>query len=397
MLAHILALAVGLVSFALYMSAFFFPEAYRKSDLTWSGIGLFYALVLWVCAGRITGGVLLGQTASVALLGWLGWQTINLRRELAPSALRTPLPGETKTIVQAVQFKLGELRSRWRETGLARQTNRLTGTIAGWTGGISRSVAKPKKQPPAVGGRLPRKAPRTASAPSPTSESVEAATPIVSETVTSEPPVASEPAVSESVVSEAAALEPPAAQPVRPARPSRNLFGGFRRGAAKSKSAKQRSVPPAPASIDELEDWEEEEVVEAAAIETPDTPAIEDVVIVVETEELENWEDEEATDAPAGTETPAIDDVVVVVEMDSPSVVEVIEVEVIEAVAPEDEAIAPEAKAAIEAVIEVEPDESDLPPDAASSPDAESIDPPSTPAGETASPTESSEPPAAQA
>ncbi|MBD2021794.1 Ycf66 family protein, partial [Leptolyngbya sp. FACHB-36] len=76
MLAYLLALVVALGSFALYMAAFFFPEVHRKNDFIWSGVGLFYALVLWVCGERITGGVLLGQTASVALLGWLGWQTL---------------------------------------------------------------------------------------------------------------------------------------------------------------------------------------------------------------------------------------------------------------------------------------------------------------------------------
>jgi hypothetical protein len=92
MLTYVLALAVGLGSFALYMAAFFFPEVHRKNDLIWSGVGLFYALILWVCAARITGAVLLGQTASVALLSWLGWQTIVLRRQVAPMNQQTAVP-----------------------------------------------------------------------------------------------------------------------------------------------------------------------------------------------------------------------------------------------------------------------------------------------------------------
>lgn len=92
MLAYILALAVGFGSLAIYMAAFFFPEVHRKSDFAWSGVGLFYALILWVCAGRITGAVLLGQIASVALLGWFSWQTLILRRELTPVARQTPIP-----------------------------------------------------------------------------------------------------------------------------------------------------------------------------------------------------------------------------------------------------------------------------------------------------------------
>jgi Ycf66 protein N-terminus len=100
MLAYILAIAVGLGSFSLYMAAFFFPEVYRKYDFIWSGVGMFYALVLWVCAGRITGGVLLGQMASVALLGWLGWQTLGLRRSLTPIHRKTQIPTSAKSIVK---------------------------------------------------------------------------------------------------------------------------------------------------------------------------------------------------------------------------------------------------------------------------------------------------------
>jgi hypothetical protein len=92
MLSYVLALVVASGSFALYMAAFFFPEVHRKNDFIWSGVGLFYALVLWVCAERITGGVLLGQTAGVVLLGWLGWQTFMLRRQAAPFDQQTPLP-----------------------------------------------------------------------------------------------------------------------------------------------------------------------------------------------------------------------------------------------------------------------------------------------------------------
>ncbi|MGB3509660.1 MAG: Ycf66 family protein [Microcoleaceae cyanobacterium] len=91
MLANILALAVGLGSLALYLVAFFFPEVHRKNDFIWSGIGLFYALILWFCARRITGAVLLGQVASVTLLGWFGWQTFTLRRQLTPLLEQTKI------------------------------------------------------------------------------------------------------------------------------------------------------------------------------------------------------------------------------------------------------------------------------------------------------------------
>ncbi len=92
MLAYFLALAVGLGSFSIYMAAFFFPEVHRKSDFGWSGVGLFYALILWACAGRITGALLLGQMAAVALLGWFAWETLSLRRQVTPIAEQTPIP-----------------------------------------------------------------------------------------------------------------------------------------------------------------------------------------------------------------------------------------------------------------------------------------------------------------
>ncbi|WP_254563542.1 Ycf66 family protein [Oscillatoria sp. HE19RPO] len=94
MLPYILALAVAVGSFAIYMAAFFFPEVHRKGDLIWSGVGLFYALVLWFCAGQISGAVLLGQMASVGLLGWFGWQALTLRRQTTPLAEQTPVSGE---------------------------------------------------------------------------------------------------------------------------------------------------------------------------------------------------------------------------------------------------------------------------------------------------------------
>ncbi|MEG4209206.1 Ycf66 family protein [Microcoleus sp. S13_B4] len=104
MLAYILALAVGLGSFSIYMAAFFFPEVHRKSDFTWSGVGLFYALILWACAGRITGALLLGQMAGVAMLGWFAWETLTLRRQLTPVAEQTPIPQSASLAAAGVPF-----------------------------------------------------------------------------------------------------------------------------------------------------------------------------------------------------------------------------------------------------------------------------------------------------
>jgi hypothetical protein len=79
---------VIVASAGLYSATFVLPEVSRKNDLAWSGVGLFYGLVLWVCAGRITGGVLLGQMASVGLIGWLGWQLVESRWNETPEGDR---------------------------------------------------------------------------------------------------------------------------------------------------------------------------------------------------------------------------------------------------------------------------------------------------------------------
>lgn len=116
MLAYLLAMAVGLASVSLYMAAFFFPEVHRRYDLIWSGVGLFYALVLWVCAGRITGAVLLGQIASVALLGWFGWQTLVLRRAQTPIDQQTQLPESATSGVEVVQATWQQMRAGFQQT-----------------------------------------------------------------------------------------------------------------------------------------------------------------------------------------------------------------------------------------------------------------------------------------
>lgn len=83
MLAYILAIAVGLASFILFLAAFFRPKLHRQDDFLWSGIGLFYALFLWLCAQQLRGAVLLGQVAGTFLLLIFGWQTLKLRWAIA--------------------------------------------------------------------------------------------------------------------------------------------------------------------------------------------------------------------------------------------------------------------------------------------------------------------------
>ncbi len=92
MLAYILSVIVGTGSVGLYLAAFLFPEIHRPKDIFWSGLGLFYALVLWVNGTNLSGGLLLGQALSVVLLGWFTWETLSLRRAIIPENQRTPVP-----------------------------------------------------------------------------------------------------------------------------------------------------------------------------------------------------------------------------------------------------------------------------------------------------------------
>lgn len=145
MLANILALVVGLGSLAIYVSAFFFPEIHRKNDFIWSGVGLFYALVLWVFAPRISGGLLLGHVASVALLVWFGWQTLSLRRQLTPLLQQTQVPSS-----EAVKTTLQEQASK---LSLSQRLGQLQQGLGGLFGGLknrSQQTTTPKTTTPAA-------------------------------------------------------------------------------------------------------------------------------------------------------------------------------------------------------------------------------------------------------
>lgn len=148
MLAYILALVVGLSSFALYMAAFFFPEVHRKHDFLWSGLGLFYALVLWVCAGRITGGVLLGQTASVVLLGWMGWQTLALRRQVAPADQQTavPTPAEWQAALSGAWAGLSNSKVL---APIAQPIGKQVAKLAAWVEALVTTTTTPTSAPSA--------------------------------------------------------------------------------------------------------------------------------------------------------------------------------------------------------------------------------------------------------
>lgn len=102
MLAYVLAVVVGLGSFAFFINGFFYPGVHRKHDFIWSGVGMFYALVLWVCAGQIRGAILLSHLASVLLLGWFFGQVWQLRWQLLPRTQREQVP-DPRTLAQVLR------------------------------------------------------------------------------------------------------------------------------------------------------------------------------------------------------------------------------------------------------------------------------------------------------
>lgn len=118
MLTYLLALAVALGSLGLYLSAFFYPEIYRRGDLILSGVGMFYALVLWICGDRIRGGILLGQIASVTLIGWFAYQALTARLGYTPSTAE-------------LQGKLNDALKSEKAAGLVNQGKQLFATLRG--------------------------------------------------------------------------------------------------------------------------------------------------------------------------------------------------------------------------------------------------------------------------
>jgi hypothetical protein len=154
MLSYILAIAVGFGSVGLYLSAFFLPEIYRKYDVIWSGVGMFYALVLWVCAGRITGGVLVGQIASVSLISWFALQTLRLRRSQTPSEFQTPLP-QGNSPSDTLRATLEQLKSGFEQTPgysdwdrIQTQIGKSVAGVRGWIEAFVSTTIKPTEIEP---------------------------------------------------------------------------------------------------------------------------------------------------------------------------------------------------------------------------------------------------------
>jgi hypothetical protein len=126
MLAYFIALVVAFGSLAIYLSAFFFPEIHRQNDFIWSGVGLFYALILWIFAPGITGGLLLGHIASVSLLVWFVAETLSLRRQLAPEGQQTPLPSP-----ELIKISFQEQMSKFSVKEKFQQLSGFIGSVFG--------------------------------------------------------------------------------------------------------------------------------------------------------------------------------------------------------------------------------------------------------------------------
>ncbi len=146
MLGYLLAVLVGGGSAGLYIAAFFFPEIHRKPDFIWGGVGLFYALVLWIYAPELTGGILVGQAASVALLGWFGWQTVKLR-QLVPIDWQTSLPiTKTPERIDAKQANPTRNKAAAKKTSGSPDISRPT-TAATSASQVIEPVVEPKSPP----------------------------------------------------------------------------------------------------------------------------------------------------------------------------------------------------------------------------------------------------------
>jgi hypothetical protein len=109
MLNHLLAGIVALGSLVLFLSGFFFPEVQRKPDLAWSGVALLYALLLFAEGDRTSGGALLGHIASVALILWFGWQTLQQRRQFATSEEQTAIPNSMEALTPFLKEGWGRI------------------------------------------------------------------------------------------------------------------------------------------------------------------------------------------------------------------------------------------------------------------------------------------------
>lgn len=121
MLSFALVLIVGMGSIGLYLAAYIYPEIYRKTDIWWSGIGLFYALSLLIYRRPL--GLLLGHTASVILLVGLSYQALQRRWAMVganpPQPKAGTLSAQARAVVDQIVAKVVSVdwQGLWQKMG----------------------------------------------------------------------------------------------------------------------------------------------------------------------------------------------------------------------------------------------------------------------------------------
>jgi hypothetical protein len=120
MLSYFLAIAIAVTSVGLYLTAFLSPKIHRQDDFLWSGLGLFYALIIWVCADRITGALLLGQLAATSMITAFIWETRQLRKAMTSQETEVTLEGIS--ILDLILSLLGKLSNLTRKQPTVAQT-----------------------------------------------------------------------------------------------------------------------------------------------------------------------------------------------------------------------------------------------------------------------------------
>ncbi|MEM9770919.1 MAG: Ycf66 family protein [Cyanobacteria bacterium P01_D01_bin.73] len=111
MLAKILAILVALGSVGWYGLAWTLPTLSRRYDVVWAGMGLFYGLVLWVCAGQVVGAIALGQLAILGLVTALGYQVLQLRDGVAEESAALPQGAGVMALAGAVRSRVTGLKA----------------------------------------------------------------------------------------------------------------------------------------------------------------------------------------------------------------------------------------------------------------------------------------------
>jgi hypothetical protein len=208
MLSYLLVWIVSLGSVGFYLSGFLLPEVARKYDPIWSGLGLIYALDLLADHSRIRGGLLLGQMASVALIVWFGWQTVQQRRQLTPETERTPLPNSIDGVIPFLKQGWERLQAAYGQDAPEQSSGLVSGVepvpsaappVSGEKGLLAEDTASESEASTAIASEETAVAEALPDSPSATAESPIIASPPESSEA---PPVSPELELSEPELSE---------------------------------------------------------------------------------------------------------------------------------------------------------------------------------------------------